>query len=116
MIAGKSPKNQTVHAPAPHGLSADALAGRIVRVRIDEARTWYLSGEVVGEGSWKQARRTGAFLAQRPSAREILQEALRAARQTGAHERASTESPFGRCRPRRGRSRQRRFNGSSGWN
>ncbi len=48
MIAGKSPKNQTVHAPAPHGLSADALAGRIVRVRIDEARTWYLSGEVVG--------------------------------------------------------------------
>lgn len=47
LLAGKSPKNQTVHAPVPQGLDADSLAGSIVRVRIDEAKTWYLSGEVV---------------------------------------------------------------------
>ncbi len=48
VLAGKSPKNQTVHAPVSRGASADALAGHVVQVRIDEARTWYLSGEVVG--------------------------------------------------------------------
>lgn len=48
LLAGKSPKNQTVHAPAPAGTSATDLAGSVVRVRIDEAKTWYLAGEVVG--------------------------------------------------------------------
>ena len=48
IMAGKSPKNQTVHARLPEGVSASDLAGRIVQVRVDEARTWYLSGEVVG--------------------------------------------------------------------
>ena len=48
LLSGKSPKNQTVHAPVPAGRTADELAGSIVRVRIDEAKTWYLSGEVVG--------------------------------------------------------------------
>ena len=47
LLAGKSPKNQTVHAPVPSGKTADELAGSIVRVRIDEAKTWYLSGEMV---------------------------------------------------------------------
>ena len=47
LLAGKSPKNQTVHAPVPSGSTAEALAGSIVPVRIDEARTWYLAGEVV---------------------------------------------------------------------
>ncbi|OUO91565.1 tRNA (N6-isopentenyl adenosine(37)-C2)-methylthiotransferase MiaB [Gordonibacter sp. An230] len=47
LLAGKSPKNQTVHAPVPPGTTARALAGSIVSVRIDEAKTWYLSGEVV---------------------------------------------------------------------
>ncbi|MDO4290691.1 MAG: tRNA (N6-isopentenyl adenosine(37)-C2)-methylthiotransferase MiaB [Eggerthellaceae bacterium] len=47
ILAGKSPKNQTVHAAVPQGLSAEDLAGSLVNVRIDEARTWYLSGEVV---------------------------------------------------------------------
>lgn len=49
ILQGKSPKNQTVHAPIPHGLCIDALVGRIVDVKIDTARTWYLSGSVVGD-------------------------------------------------------------------
>ena len=48
VLSGKSPKNQTVHARVPHGMSADDLAGSFASVRIDEARTWYLQGEVVG--------------------------------------------------------------------
>ncbi|MEC4272420.1 tRNA (N6-isopentenyl adenosine(37)-C2)-methylthiotransferase MiaB [Adlercreutzia sp. R25] len=47
ILAGKSPKNQTVHAPIPSGIDAAALIGSMVPVRIEEARTWYLSGTVV---------------------------------------------------------------------
>ena len=47
LLSGKSPKNQTVHAPAPEGTDPEKLAGSIVRVRVDEAKTWYLAGTVV---------------------------------------------------------------------
>lgn len=47
ILAGKSPKNQTVHAPVPAGADATSLVGRIVPVTIEEARTWYLSGTIV---------------------------------------------------------------------
>ena len=47
-LLGKSPKNQTVHAPLPAGVRIDDLIGRIVDVKVDRARTWYLSGTVVG--------------------------------------------------------------------
>ncbi len=47
VLAGKSPKNQTVHGPVPAGRTAEELVGTIVPMRIDEARTWYLSGTVV---------------------------------------------------------------------
>lgn len=47
LLTGKSPKNQTVHAAVPAGLSVKSLTGQTVRVRIDEAKTWYLAGEVV---------------------------------------------------------------------
>ncbi len=47
VLAGKSPKNQTVHAPVPAGVRAEDLVGTIVPMHIDEARTWYLSGTVV---------------------------------------------------------------------
>ncbi len=47
VLAGRSPRNQNVHAPLPAGVGADELAGTFVNVRIDEAKTWYLSGEVV---------------------------------------------------------------------
>ena len=47
MLSGKSPKNQTVHAPIPAGKRIDELVGEFVDVLIDEAKTWYLKGEVV---------------------------------------------------------------------
>lgn len=47
VLAGKSPKNQTVHAPVPDGRNIADLVGSIIPVHIDEARTWYLSGTVV---------------------------------------------------------------------
>lgn len=47
MLAGKSPKNQTVHALAPQGTPPEKLAGSILNVKINEAKTWYLSGHVV---------------------------------------------------------------------
>lgn len=46
LLSGRSPKNQTVHAPCPQGCSPDDLAGTIVPVVVDEAKTWYLSGHV----------------------------------------------------------------------
>ena len=49
VLLGKSPKNQTVHAPIPEGYSIDQLIGKIVDVDVDVAKTWYLSGSVVGE-------------------------------------------------------------------
>lgn len=47
MLSGKSPKNQTVHALLPENVDPDALVGSILSVRIDQARTWYLSGNLV---------------------------------------------------------------------
>lgn len=47
LLAGKSPKNQTVHAPLPEGVDIAELQGRFVDVKIDTAKTWYLSGTVV---------------------------------------------------------------------
>ena len=49
VLLGKSPKNQTVHAPIPEGYSIDQFVGKIVDVDVDVAKTWYLSGSVVGE-------------------------------------------------------------------
>lgn len=47
IFAGKSPKNQTVHAKMPHGVGIEELCGKMIDVRIDEAKTWYLFGEAV---------------------------------------------------------------------
>lgn len=58
MISGKSPKNQTVHALAPEGRTPDEMAGSFVDVKITEAKTWYLTGDVVnaaGTGSTSEA-------------------------------------------------------------
>ena len=48
ILAGKSPKNQTVHAPLPQGASIDDILGTVVDVHIDEALTWYLRGTILG--------------------------------------------------------------------
>ena len=51
LILGKSPKNQTVHAPIPNGMDIADLQGKIVPVRIDTAKTWYLSGTILDLGN-----------------------------------------------------------------
>ena len=48
MLAGKSPKNQTVHVPLPDGADAASFSGTLLDVRVNEARTWYLQGELCG--------------------------------------------------------------------
>jgi tRNA-2-methylthio-N6-dimethylallyladenosine synthase len=45
ILAGKSVKNQTVHASLPAGVNIDDIAGKTINVKITEAKTWYLSGE-----------------------------------------------------------------------
>ena len=47
ILVGRCPKNQTVHAAIPVGVSIKDIIGTIVQVDIDEARTWYLSGTFV---------------------------------------------------------------------
>ncbi len=47
VLTGRSPKNQTVHAPIPDGSSIEDLQGTIVDVHINQARAWYLKGDVV---------------------------------------------------------------------
>ena len=47
LLAGKSPKNQTVHALLPQGASIGDYVGTIAPVKVDEARTWYLKGTLL---------------------------------------------------------------------
>ncbi len=47
VLAGRNPHNLTVHAPIPEGVSIDNLRGTIIPIRIDDSKTWYLSGTVV---------------------------------------------------------------------
>lgn len=49
VMVGHSRKNQTVHFVPPAGTTEDELVGKLVDVRVDEARTWYLRGPMVGE-------------------------------------------------------------------
>ncbi len=44
LLVGKSPKNQTVHAPIGPDVDINNLIGTIRSVHIDEAKTWYLKG------------------------------------------------------------------------
>lgn len=47
IVTGRSPENITVHAPLAQGVALNDVIGRIVPVRIDEAKTWYLRGTMV---------------------------------------------------------------------
>ena len=51
VLSGRSPKNQTVHFRLPEGAGADGWSGRTVNVRVTEAKTWYLSGELESDPS-----------------------------------------------------------------
>ena len=48
VCVGHSPHNQTVHFGVRAGMEAKGLEGSIVSVRVNEARTWYLSGDMQG--------------------------------------------------------------------
>lgn len=47
ILAGKSAKNQTVHAPLPENMNTADLQGCIVPIKINQAKTWYLMGDIV---------------------------------------------------------------------
>ena len=49
VMVGHSPKNQTVLFPLPDGSTPGDLVGRMCDVHVDEARTWYLRGRLVGD-------------------------------------------------------------------
>lgn len=49
VLVGHSQKNQTVHFGLPKTMQAGDLIGKIVNVRVDEARTWYLRGPMIGQ-------------------------------------------------------------------
>jgi tRNA-2-methylthio-N6-dimethylallyladenosine synthase len=46
ILAGRAPRNQTVHVALPEGREATEYAGHILDVSVDEARTWYLKGRL----------------------------------------------------------------------
>ena len=48
VLTGHSAKNQTVHVNLPEGTRAEDFIGRILPVRVTEAKTWYLRGEFAG--------------------------------------------------------------------
>lgn len=48
VLVGHSPHNQTVLFSCPAGANPHDFIGKICDVRVDEARTWYLRGELVG--------------------------------------------------------------------
>lgn len=49
VMVGHSRKNQTVHFIPPEEYTEEELIGKLVDVRVDEARTWYLRGSMSGD-------------------------------------------------------------------
>lgn len=48
VLTGRTPTNKVVHVPVPEGGESSEFAGHILSVRIDEAQTWCLHGELLG--------------------------------------------------------------------
>lgn len=48
VITGRTDTNKVVHAPLPDGVSGTSLTGTLVRIVIEEAQTWFLSGHFEG--------------------------------------------------------------------
>lgn len=48
ILVGHSRKNTTVHFELPVGANTSDYVGKIVDVHVNRARTWYLSGSIVG--------------------------------------------------------------------
>ncbi len=51
ILAGRSEGNKVIHVDLPPDTRGDAFAGRLARVKIDQAQTWFLSGYIVDERS-----------------------------------------------------------------
>ena len=49
IMVGHSEKMRTVHFPLPESLAAQDVIGKICDVHVDEARTWYLRGQIDGD-------------------------------------------------------------------
>ena len=49
VMVGHSPKNQTVLFSLPEGASPDDFVGKMCDVHVEQAKTWYLRGSLVGE-------------------------------------------------------------------
>lgn len=49
VLVGHTKKNKTCHFNLPEGYQPEELIGKLVDVKVDEARTWYLRGPMVGE-------------------------------------------------------------------
>lgn len=49
MLSGKSEHGQTVHACIPSHQHAESYIGEIVKVRVNEVKTWYLTGELLDD-------------------------------------------------------------------
>ena len=49
VMVGHSPRMQTVHFDLPVGVSSESLVGTMCDIQVDEARTWYLRGQLVGD-------------------------------------------------------------------
>ena len=49
IMVGHSEKMRTVHFPLPEGLAAQDVIGKICDVHVNEARTWYLRGQIDGD-------------------------------------------------------------------
>lgn len=49
VLVGHSERNQTVHFQAPEGRDPESLVGTICDIQVEEAKTWYLRGSVVGD-------------------------------------------------------------------
>lgn len=47
LISGKSEFNQTVHAPIPQGKRLEDILGEIIKIKVSETKTWYLTGEAI---------------------------------------------------------------------
>jgi tRNA-2-methylthio-N6-dimethylallyladenosine synthase len=47
-LAGRTPTNKMVHVPVPEGRSGGEYSGRLSKVEITEAQTWFLGGRLLG--------------------------------------------------------------------
>lgn len=47
VLRGISEHSQVVHAPIPDGKSLDDFKGKIVDIKVSEAKTWYLEGQLL---------------------------------------------------------------------